>query len=107
MFCRTPLTPLSTTVKTGCQTHVTKIQSLLHFRKVTFTCSRFYKEMCSFDHRLLNLKVIGTEQDAAIYNGFSMNNSELKLLLYAYHLDKCNCHKLSQFHENKGPQRKY
>ena len=42
--------------------------------------------MCSFDHRLLNLKVTGTDQDAAIYNDFFMVNSELKLLLCVYHL---------------------
>ena len=37
--------------------------------------------MRSLDHRLLNLKVIGTDQDAAIYNGFSMDNPQLKLHL--------------------------
>ena len=61
---------------------------LLHFGKDTFTFNRFYKEMCSFNHRLQNLKVIGTDQDVAIYNGFSMDNPELKLLLCVYHLEK-------------------
>ena len=42
--------------------------------------------MCSFDHHLLNLKVIGMDQDAAIYNVFSIDNPELNLLLCVYHL---------------------
>ena len=54
--------------------------------------------MCSFDHRLQNLKVIGTDQDVAIYNGFSMGNPELKLLLCVYHLEQSDRHKLSQLH---------
>ena len=36
--------------------------------------------MYSFDHRLQNLKVIGTDQDVAIYNGFSMDNPELAFM---------------------------
>ena len=62
--------------------------------------------MCRFDHRLLNLKVIGTNQDAAIYNGFSKGNPELKLLLCVYHLEKCYRHKLSQLHPKKGASKK-
>ena len=58
--------------------------------------------MCSFDHRLLHLKVIGTDQDATIYNGFSMDNPELKLLLCVYYLEKCDRHKLSQLYSKKG-----
>ena len=57
--------------------------------------------MYSFDHRLLNLKVIGTDQDDAMYNGFSMGNPELKLLPCVYHLEKCDRHKLSQLHPKK------
>ena len=62
--------------------------------------------MCSFDHCLLNLLVIGTDQDAAIYNGFSMDNPELKLLLCVYHLEKCDRHKWSQLHPKKGASKK-
>ena len=80
---------------------------LLHFRKDTFTFNRFYKEMCSFDHRLQNLKVIGTDQDVAIYKGFSMDNPELKLFLCVYHLEKPDRHKLSQLHPKKGLQIKF
>ena len=62
--------------------------------------------MCSFNHRLQNLKVIGTNQDVAIYNGFSMDNPELKLLLCVYHLEKSDRHKLSQLHPKKGAANK-
>ena len=78
----------------------------LHFRKDTFTFNRFYKEMCSFDHRLQNLKVIGTDQDIAIYHGFSMDNPELKLLLWVCHLEKSDRHKLSQLRPKKGAANK-
>ena len=37
-----------------------------------------------------------------MYNGFSMGNPELKLLLCVYHLEKCDRHKLSQLHSKKG-----
>ena len=79
---------------------------LLHFWKDTSTFNRFNNEMCSFDPRLQNLKVIGTDQDVAIYNGFSMGNPELKLLLCVYHLEKSDCHKLSQLHPKKGAANK-
>ena len=62
--------------------------------------------MCSFDHHLLNLKVIETDQDAAIYNGFSMDNPELKLFLCVYHLEKYDRHKLSQLHPKKEASKK-
>ena len=62
--------------------------------------------MCSFDHRLQNLNVIGTDQDVAIYNGFSMDNPELKLLLCVYHLEKSDRHKLRQLHPKKGAANK-
>ena len=32
----------------------------------------------------------------AIYNGFAMDNTKLKLLLYVYHLEKSDRHKLSK-----------
>ena len=69
---------------------------LLHFRKYAFTVDRFFKEMCSFDQRVQRLKVIGTDQDIAIYNGFAMDNAELNLLLSVYHLEKSDHHKLSK-----------
>ena len=62
--------------------------------------------MYNFDHRLLILKVIGTDEDAFIYNGFSMDNLKLRLLLCVYHLDKCDRHKLSRLHSKKGAPKK-
>ena len=62
--------------------------------------------MCSFHHRLQNLKVIGTDQDNAIYNGFPMNNTELKLLLCVHFLEKCDRDKLSQLYPRKGASKK-
>ena len=58
--------------------------------------------MCSFDHRVEKLKVIGTDQDIAIYSGFAMDNAELKLLLCVYHLEKLNYHKLSKLNLKNG-----
>ena len=63
--------------------------------------------MCSFHHRLLNLKVIGTDQDNAIYNGFPMDNTELELLLCVHFLEKCDRHKLSQLYSRRGASKKY
>ena len=64
--------------------------------------------MCSFDHSLLNLKIIGMDQDAAIYNGFSMDNLKLKLLLCVYHSEKCDRHKCgSCCIQRNGPKKKY
>ena len=62
--------------------------------------------MCSFDRRIQMLKVIGTDQDMAIYNGFSIDNPEIKLLLCVYHLEKSDRHKLSQLHPKKGATNK-
>ena len=79
---------------------------ILHFRKDAFTFNRFFREMCSFDRRIQMLKVIGTDQDMAIYNGFSIENPELKLLLCVYHLEKSDRHKLSQLRPKKGATNK-
>ena len=59
---------------------------LLHFRKDEFTFNRLFKEMYSFDQRVQKLKVIGTDQDMAIYNGFEVENAELKLLLCVFQI---------------------
>ena len=67
-----------------------------------FTFNRFFKEMCSFDQRVQTLKVIGTDQDMAIYNGFALDNAELKLLLCVYHLKTSDCHKLSKLNSKNG-----
>ena len=75
---------------------------LLQFRKDAFTFNRFFKEMCSFDQRVQNMKVVETDQDMAIYSGFAMDNAELKLLLCVYHLEKSDRHKLSKINRKNG-----
>ena len=59
--------------------------------------------MSSFDQRVQNLNVRGTDQDMAIYNDFAINNAELKLLICVYHLKKSDRHKLSKLNPKMGP----
>ena len=58
--------------------------------------------MCSFDQWVQKLKVTGTDQNMAICNGFAMDNTELKLLLCVYHLEKSDRHKLSKLNPKNG-----
>ena len=76
---------------------------LFHFRKDAFTFNWFFREMCSFDQRVQKLKVIGTDQNMTIYDGFAMDNVKLKLLLCVYHLEKSDRQKLSKLNPKYNP----
>ena len=60
------------------------------------------KEMCSFGLWVQKLKVSGTDQGMSISSGFAMDNTELKLLLCVYHLEKSDRHKLSKLNPKNG-----
>ena len=68
--------------------------SVIHFERDEFLFSRFITEMCSYQSNIRLLKIIGTDQDRAIYNGFSAQIPELNLLLCLFHLEKGNCYSL-------------
>ena len=65
---------------------------LLHFRKDAFTFNWFFNNMCSFAGRKVE-----ADQYMAIYKGFAMVNTKLKLLLCVYNLEKSHRPKLSKF----------
>lgn len=60
--------------------------AVLHFDKSSFTFHRFIKEMCSFNPAIKELKKVGTDLERAIYNGFSTEIPDLRLLLCVFHL---------------------
>ena len=76
--------------------------SMIHFKRDEFLFSRFISEMCSYQSNIRLLKIIGTDQDRAIYNGFSAQIPELNLLLCLFHLEKGDRKKLLQLNPQKG-----
>ena len=70
--------------------------SIIHFERDKFLFNRFISEMCSFQPKIRSLKAIGTDQDKAIYNGFSSEILELNLLLCVFYLEKGDKSKLLQ-----------
>ena len=68
--------------------------SIIHFERDEFLFNRFISEMCSFQPKIRSLKTIDTDQDNAIYNGFSSQIPELNLLLCVLHLEKGDKSKL-------------
>ena len=54
---------------------------IVHFEKDDFIFNRFASEMCSYQPMKRSLKTIGTDLEKAIYNGFSSQIEDLKLLL--------------------------
>ena len=79
---------------------------ILHFKRDAFLFSRFLKEMSSFNMQIMSLKTIGTDMDRAIFNGFSRDILELKLLICALHLEKADKQKLGQFQAPKSSVQK-
>ena len=61
---------------------------IVHFEKYDFIFNRFASEMCSYQPMIRSLKTIGTDLEKAIYNGFSSQIEDLKLLLCVLHLEK-------------------
>ena len=76
--------------------------SIIHFERDEFLFNRFISEMCSFQPKIRSLKTIDTDQDNAIYNGFSSQIPELNLLLRVLHLEKGEKSKLLQLNPKKG-----
>ena len=69
----------------------------LHFEKSTLFFNRFFKEMCSFNSGIKDLKVLGTDNEKTIFNGFKSDADDLKLLLCVSHLEKADREKLKSF----------
>ena len=59
-------------------------------------CKNWLTDTCYNNIRLETL------EGMAIYNGFAMDNAELKLLLCVYHLEKSDRHKLSKLNPKNG-----
>ena len=75
---------------------------MIQFERDEFLFNRFISETCSYQSNIRSLKVIGTDQGRAIYNGFLAQIPELKLLLCVFHLEKGDRKKLLQFNTQKG-----
>ena len=66
---------------------------MIHFNKEEFTFSRFISEMCTYNPGIEELKVVGTDLEKAIFNGFA---SQIAVLLCVLHLQKNDKAKLSE-----------
>ena len=69
---------------------------MIHFNKEEFTFSRFISEMCTYNPGIKELKVIGTDLEKAIFNGFASQIAGVKVLLCVLHLQKNDKAKLSE-----------
>ena len=72
--------------------------SILHFNKEEFIFGRFISEMCTYNPQIRGLRIIGTDLDKAIFNGFSSQIPDLRLLLCFF------TYLLSDLHPPKGSQ---
>ena len=63
---------------------------------------RFLLEMCAHNPKIRDLRTIGTDQEMAIFNGFSSILPNLNLLLCVYHLKQGNKQKISNLVYQKG-----
>ena len=75
---------------------------IIHFSKDEFIFRRFLSEMCTFQPEIKDLKIIGTDLEKAIFNGFSSQISDLRLLLCTLHLLKNDKKKLSDMSPVNG-----
>ena len=62
--------------------------AIIHFEKSAFVFSRFASEMNTIQPKIKDLNAIATDQEVAIYQGFSSQITDLKLLLCVYHLKR-------------------
>ena len=74
--------------------------AIIHFNKDEFLFSRFFTEMCTFHPDIKNLKIIGTDMEKAIFNGFASQSSNIRLLLCVLHLQKNDRKKISKLKPN-------
>ena len=61
---------------------------MLHFTKDEETFRRFFQEMQAANPAILNLRKVGADMEAAIFNGFKSVTPNLKLLYCVRHLQK-------------------
>ena len=60
--------------------------AFIHFEKSALLFSRFASEMATLQPKIKDLNVISTDQEMAIYQGFSSQITDLNLLLCVYRL---------------------
>ena len=58
--------------------------------------------MCAHNPKIRDLRTIGTDQEMAIFNGFSSILPNLNLLLCVYHLEQGDKQKISNLVHQKG-----
>jgi len=76
--------------------------AIIHFQKDSFIFRRFASEMITYHPNIQKLKVIGTDQEMAIYKGFASQIPELRLLLCVFHLENTDKRKIMQLGPRKG-----
>ena len=76
--------------------------TLIHFQKDSPIFRRFLLEMCAHNPKIRDLRTIGTDQEMAIFNGFSSILPNLNLLLCVYHLEQGDKQKISNLVYQKG-----
>lgn len=69
---------------------------MIHFNKAEISFTRFLMEMMTIKPEIRNLKVLGTDLEKSIYNGFLSLAPDLRLLLCVLHLYKNDKKKLSE-----------
>ena len=80
--------------------------AIIHFEKSAFIFSRFASEMTTLQPQIKDFNVIGTDQEMAIYQGFSSQITDLKLLLCVYHFEKADKRKIMQLNPKNGDMKK-
>ena len=70
--------------------------AIIHFEKSAFIFSRFASEMTTLQPKIKDFNAIGTDQEMAIYQGFSSQITDLNLLLCVYRLEKADKRKIMQ-----------
>ena len=80
--------------------------AIIHFEKSAFVFSRFASEKTTLQPKIKDLNVIGSDQEMAIYQGFSSQITDLKLLLCVYHLEKTDKQKITQLSLKNGTMKK-
>ena len=74
----------------------------IHFQKDSSIFRRFLLEMFAHNPKIRDLRIIGTDQEMAIFNGFSSSLLNLHLLLCVYHLEQGDKQKISTLAHQKG-----
>ena len=75
---------------------------LIHFTKDEKTFRRFYPELISADHQLINLKKVDVEIEVSIFNGFRSIICKLLQLNCARHLQQRDENEIDSFHQKNN-----